>query len=199
MTDSTRYPAYDVWEQNEHWDEHTRHIVGKRRIAKLANRFFTHQEGLLLQTVVGLLLDEHRQEVLSFVMEHLDESLRKPFGESQRKVGIPPRSELYRTGLAGIDEASHTLYQGSFLSLNPERQRDVLSHIASGKAASTSAWSGLPQQAFFQKLLFDAVSAGYSHPLVWSEIGYGGPAYPRGYVRVEKGLVDPWEAKRHGE
>jgi len=52
---------------------------------------------------------------------------------------------------------------------------------------------------FFKQLLHDTVSAYYSHPLVWSDIGYGGPAYPRGYVRVEKGLTDPWEAKANDE
>jgi len=30
---------------------------------------------------------------------------------------------------------------------------------------------------------------------VWSEMGYGGPAYPRGYYRIEAGVTDPWEAK----
>jgi hypothetical protein len=199
MTESTRYPAYDVWEQHGEWDEYTRQVVGKRRIAKLANQFFTHPEGLLLQTVVSLLIDEYRQEVLSFVMEHLDENLTKAIGESQRKVGVPERKELYRRGMAGIDEASHSLYHKSFLALDKERQLDVLAHIADGKAATTAAWAGLLQKDFFKTLLYDVTSACYSHPTVWSDIGYGGPAYPRGYVRVEKGLVDPWEAKRHGE
>ncbi|RNB91482.1 gluconate 2-dehydrogenase subunit 3 family protein [Brevibacillus fluminis] len=199
MTETTRYPAYDVWEQHAEWDEHTQHVVGKRRMAKLANRFFTHAEGLQMQTVAALLIDENRQEVLSFVMEHLDEKLVSPIGESQRKVGIPVRSELYRKGLAGIDEASHAAYRASFLALDRERQLDILSHVAEGKAAQTEAWKALPQKEFFKALLNDVVSACYSHPAIWSEIGYGGPAYPRGYVRVEKGLVDPWEAKRNGE
>lgn len=199
MTETTRYPAYDVWEQHMEWDEHTRHVVGKRRMAKLANQFFTHPEGLLLQTVVGLLVDEQRQEVLSFVMEHLDEQLTKTIGESQRKVGVPERKELYRRGMAGIDEASHAGHRKSFLALDREFQIDVLSHIAKGKAEATAAWEGLGQKDFFKTLLYDVTSAYYSHPTIWSDIGYGGPAYPRGYVRVEKGLVDPWEAKQRGE
>jgi hypothetical protein len=42
-------------------------------------------------------------------------------------------------------------------------------------------------------LLGDCVSAYYSHPWSWDEIGYGGPAYPRGYMRLENGLPEPWE------
>jgi hypothetical protein len=34
----------------------------------------------------------------------------------------------------------------------------------------------------------------YSHPHSWSEIGFGGPANPRGYVRMYYDRRDPWEA-----
>lgn len=52
-----------------------------------------------------------------------------------------------------------------------------------------------PQKALFLRLLSWTVESYYSHPTVWSEIGYGGPAYPRGYVRANIGQLDPWEAK----
>jgi hypothetical protein len=39
----------------------------------------------------------------------------------------------------------------------------------------------------------DVVDAYYAHPYAWDEIGYGGPAYPRGYMRLEGGLPEPWE------
>jgi hypothetical protein len=32
-----------------------------------------------------------------------------------------------------------------------------------------------------------ALSAFYSHPWAWNEIGFGGPAYPRGYIRMGVG------------
>jgi hypothetical protein len=38
------------------------------------------------------------------------------------------------------------------------------------------------------------VLAYYSHPTAWSEIGFGGPASPRGYVRMGFNRRDPWEA-----
>jgi len=28
------------------------------------------------------------------------------------------------------------------------------------------------------------LAAFYSHPWAWNEIGFGGPAYPRGYMRL---------------
>jgi hypothetical protein len=40
----------------------------------------------------------------------------------------------------------------------------------------------------------DIVVAYYAHPTAWNEIGFGGPASPRGYVRMGFDKRDPWEA-----
>ena len=40
----------------------------------------------------------------------------------------------------------------------------------------------------------DIVGAYYAHPVAWNEIGFGGPAAPRGYVRLDFDRRDPWEA-----
>jgi hypothetical protein len=37
----------------------------------------------------------------------------------------------------------------------------------------------------------------YAHPQAWDEIGFGGPASPRGYVRMGFNRYDPWEAVEH--
>ena len=48
---------------------------------------------------------------------------------------------------------------------------------------------------FFKKrMAHDIVLAYYAHPTAWSEIGWGGPASPRGYVRLDFNERDPWEA-----
>jgi hypothetical protein len=41
-----------------------------------------------------------------------------------------------------------------------------------------------------------ALAAFYSHPWAWNEIGFGGPAYPRGYMRLQVGVHgrEPHEA-----
>ncbi|MDQ2679511.1 MAG: gluconate 2-dehydrogenase subunit 3 family protein, partial [Candidatus Eremiobacteraeota bacterium] len=35
----------------------------------------------------------------------------------------------------------------------------------------------------------------YAHPWAWDEIGFGGPAYPRAYMRLEHGEPEPWEVR----
>ena len=53
----------------------------------------------------------------------------------------------------------------------------------------------MPPAIFFdQRLLHDIVLAYWSHPTAWNEIGWGGPASPRGYVRMGYDERDPWEA-----
>jgi len=53
----------------------------------------------------------------------------------------------------------------------------------------------MPSAIFFGKrLLPDIINAYYGHPTAWSEIGFGGPASPRGYVRMDFDRRDPWEA-----
>ena len=33
----------------------------------------------------------------------------------------------------------------------------------------------------------------YAHPWAWNEIGFGGPAYPRGYKNLGIDRREPWE------
>ena len=40
-----------------------------------------------------------------------------------------------------------------------------------------------------------ACAAFYSHPWAWNEIGFGGPAYPRGYKNIGPDKREPWEVK----
>lgn len=195
MSRHSRYPGYDVWEEHQHWDDHTKKIVGSRRTPQVSYAFFSQGEALLMQTIVSVLVNDHRLEVLTYVIQHLDDSLASPIGEAQRKVGVLPKKQLYRKGLAGVDAESHARYGVDYVVLKKEEQQAVLQAISEGETKAADAWSEVDSVTFFKRILRDAVDACYSHPLVWSDIGYGGPAYPRGYVRVEKGLTDPWEAK----
>ena len=50
-------------------------------------------------------------------------------------------------------------------------------------------------RSFFEhRLIPDITHAYYAHPIAWNEIGFGGPASPRGYVRMDFDRRDPWEA-----
>ena len=40
-----------------------------------------------------------------------------------------------------------------------------------------------------------ACTAFYSHPAAWDEIGFAGPAYPRGYKNIGIDKLEPFEVR----
>lgn len=191
----SKYPTYDVMKQQEHWDDHTRAIVGARLVREHGCRFLTVIEAETLRAWCSMLVDDIRADIIQFVLSHIDETLYRAEGEGQRKPGVPPERELLRNGLAAMEHAAMLTNGRNFFHLDEEKRKKLLSDLSEASAEPLSAWLGVPQKALFNKVLTLTVEAYYSHPTVWSEIGYGGPAYPRGYVRADIGQLDPWEAK----
>lgn len=189
---TSRYPSYDVMDEQSAWDEHTRSILSSRLHTSGDYRFLSTVEAETLRACCCLLLDEHRPEIIQFVLDHIDQKLAGG-RESQRKPGIPPLPVLIRKGLEALDTACQALYTNRYFHLDEDRKKVILADISTGDSVPYEPWEGVPQSVFFRKLLTLALEGCYSHPKVWSEIGYGGPAYPRGYVRMEQ--LDPWEAR----
>lgn len=195
LDQTTRYPNYDVMNEQLAWDDHTRSIVTARlhRTQPLCV-FLTTMEEETLRSWCALLVDDNRGELIQYIIAHIDETLSSAKGEGQRQPHTPPAPILVRRGLHAVNASSRMADSLSFFHLEEGRQRQLMMDIAAGTLAGGEAWEGVPQRAFFQKLLSLTVEAYYSHPTVWSEIGHGGPAYPRGYVRTAIGQLDPWEA-----
>jgi len=195
MQERTRYSDYNVLKEKEHWDDHTREIVLKRLGPYTEYKFLNEHETEMILAIAEHIVYDERKEILHYVVHHLDDTLTSPIGEDQRKVGIPEHKTLVRQGLKAVDKFAKKQYGVSFLEIEVQQQLSLLTALSKGEAMLME-WQSMPQKELFKKLATEIVSAYYSHPTVWSEIGYGGPAYPRGYVRVETGLTDPWEAKR---
>ena len=96
--------------------------------------------------------------------------------------------------MAAFDAEAQTRFGKRFADLDGAHQDEVLAAAQRGDNAS-DAWGDMRSDVFFAKrLLHDVVSAYYAHPASWNEIGFGGPASPRGYVRMNFDRRDPWEA-----
>jgi hypothetical protein len=61
------------------------------------------------------------------------------------------------------------------------------------------AWHGLPAGRVWSLWTRYACTAFYAHPWAWNEIGFGGPAYPRGYKNAGIGRREPWEVADHAD
>lgn len=195
----THYPDYDVLKYLDEWDSHTKEIV-RRRIGPFSESvFFSDREVKILTAIISNLVYDNRHEISEWIIHHLDQKMISEIGESERKKGIPPEKILIREGLRAIDHVARLRHDKNFMEIDETKQFQILADLQLGKADQIPEWSRIPQKDLFKKLSTEIVDAYYSHPTIWSEIGYGGPAYPRGYFRTEFGLTDPWEAKRDGK
>lgn len=199
MEKKSHYPSYDVMRERDHWDDHTQQIVGSRLMREQEYQFFTLEEAESLKRICGELVGDDREDIIQYVLGHLDQSLSSSVGEGQRKAGVPKGQILLREGLKALQRSAEQKFLFPFIALDPSDRRQLLEEVSVGQASSEAQWKGIPQVEWFKKLLTMTIEAYYSHPEVWSEIGYGGPAYPRGYVRTQQGQLDPWEAQPENE
>jgi hypothetical protein len=107
---------------------------------------------------------------------------------------MPREGDAWRLGLKALEVEAQAGYGGPFHSLSEMLQDSLLAHMQGGKL-SAAEWGSMGSKQFFSKRMArDIVLAYYAHPTAWSEIGWGGPASPRGYVRLDFDERDPWEA-----
>ncbi|WP_409343923.1 gluconate 2-dehydrogenase subunit 3 family protein [Paenibacillus sp. MBLB4367] len=195
MAQSTHYMDYDVMKEKPNWDSHTQTIVSSRLLRESEHPFLTLEEAELLRSICTLLVDDTRGDIIQNVIDHIDDTLFRSIGEGQRKAGVPDERSLVRLGLKSIEDYTLATYANHFYALEENVQLQYMADWSEGGTETGTFWS-VPPKALFLKLLSLTVEAYYSHPQIWSEIGYGGPAYPRGYVRTAIGQTDPWEAVR---
>lgn len=193
-----RYPGYDVLNKRNSvsWNEQTRAVIDKRMaIDPDRHAFFTDQEWPTMRAVCARIAPQPAGRAQPApVAAMVDEKLATSSGDGYRDARLPPMREAWRRGLAAIDGEAKSRYGRRFHELTPLLQDDLLKAVQDGEV-NEKAWRDLSAKLFFQKrLLHDIVSSYYAHPAAWSEIGFGGPASPRGYVRMNFDRRDPWEA-----
>lgn len=192
------YPGFSTLAQRDYWDEATRRTVVDRVEKIPPIRFFSPDEARLLAAVVARALPQddrdeaHRIPIVPFIDERLAEGII----DGYRYDSMPPDGEAHRLGLRGIEACSRARYGGPFELLDAAAQEAVLLTIHDGKPdGGHEIWERLPAHRYWLLLLHDICRVYYAHPWAWDEIGFGGPAYPRGYLRLEGGEPEPWEVK----
>jgi hypothetical protein len=192
------YPGFSTLAQQAFWDEATRKVILARIEPPPLLRFFSPEEAQLMKAVCDRLLPQgDRDEEHTIPLVHIiDERLASGRIDGYRFEGMPPDHEAHRLGLQAIDAIAQHLFQRPFVQLEPREQDRVLQSIHDCQPpAAEEIWKKMSVQRFWMLLLQDALEAYYAHPYAWDEIGFGGPAYPRGYMRLEGGKPEPWEAQ----
>ncbi|HVZ10285.1 gluconate 2-dehydrogenase subunit 3 family protein [Rhodopila sp.] len=193
---SERYPGYDVLAKRTgpSWNAQTRRVVDQRLAVPREPRFLSASEFETLDAIASRVTPQPAGRPPIPVAALIDDRLLRGRQDGFRGAAMPREAEAWPRGLRAIDAEARAQYGLAFHTLSGERQDAILRRVAAGDAHH-QAWRGMPPATFFtQRLLSDIVQAYWSHPTAWSEIGWGGPASPRGYVRMGYDRRDPWEA-----
>jgi Gluconate 2-dehydrogenase subunit 3 len=192
---SARFPGYDVLAKRHSpsWNERTRQVIDARVALPREPRFLSAEEFRTLAAVCERIVPQPAERPPVPLAAMLDAKLLSNSGDGYRDHRLPPLREAWCRGLAAIQVEARRRQNVEFAELDAAEQDALLRAVQQGKIAGE--WGGMPPEVFFAKrLLFDIATQYYGHPTAWSEIGFGGPASPRGYVRMDFDRRDPWEA-----
>ena len=191
-----RYPDYDCLREADHWDEQTRAVVFDRVENVPEHRFFDEAQTATLNAFCDLVLaqdSEPRVPVLAFV----DRKLAEGRLDGYRYAGMPDDRETWIVVARGLDQAARRRRAKSFAAAPPEKQQAIVDAFAEGRL-SVGARDRVDVKRAWSVVLRGILASFYSHPWTWNEIGFGGPAYPRGYAVLGIGSGEPWEADESG-
>jgi hypothetical protein len=190
-----RFPGYDVLDQRQAWDPVTERVVFSRLDRPGPPRFFTPEEQPTVRALLDRLLAQDDDPRVP-VFEVVDQRLAERRGDGFRYADMPEDPEAWRASVAALEQTAHDRHSVPFAALAPAAQRDILEEVR----LCEGEWHGLPAGRLFPLWLRYACAAFYAHPWAWNEIGFGGPAYPRGYKHLALDGREPWEvASRDAE
>ncbi len=192
------YPGYDVLAKREtqSWNDITRRVIAERLgVDPATHKFFSDEEWATLRAICDRIIPQPAARTDPVpIAALLDRKLTHGLHDGYRNAQLPPAREAWKRGLHAIEKEASALRLAPFPALAPDQQDELLRDMQEGKLHD-AAWGDMPCALFFKaRLLPDIVKTYYAHPTAWSEIGWGGPASPRGYVRLRADFRDPWEA-----
>jgi hypothetical protein len=192
------FPGYDVLAKRNtpSWNEQTRRVIDERlAIQPDEHRFFSDEEWITLRALCERIVPQpsHRAQPIP-VAAMVDGKMANDERDGYRNAALPSMQEAWRRGLAALNAEARAAHGGRYHELGRVQQESLIAAMQQGKLQH-QAWGGMPARLFFQdRVLPDIVKSYYAHPTAWNEIGWGGPASPRGYVRLQADRRDPWEA-----
>jgi hypothetical protein len=184
-----RYPDYDVLVASDHWDPLTRRVVFDRVAQPPELRFFTPEQARALRAFCDVVMAQDGDPRVP-VLEMVDAKLHDGKLDGYRYADMPSDPETWQRVAAALDATARRRDQGAgFADLDSETQHQIVDAFSRGELDME-----IPVQRAWGVVMRGVLSAFYSHPWAWNEIGFGGPAYPRGYARLGPGQREHWEA-----
>ena len=186
-----RFPGFDVLSQSRHWDQATAGVVLARIAMPPAMRFFTPAEQATATALCDRLLDLS-DEMRVPVVNQIDARLAEGQTDGWRYQDMPEDGEAWRRSLAALDTDAHTRFGEAFASCPTDHKNTLIQAV---QDLGPGDWHGLHAAQVWSLWTRYACTAFYAHPSAWNEIGFPGPAYPRGYKNPGLDRREPFEVR----
>jgi hypothetical protein len=183
-----RFPGFDVLGQAGHWDPVTAEMITARTGPPPRPRFFTEAEQASAAVLLDQLTGQCDEPAGVPVLEMVDARLAAGETDGWRYADMPEDGQAWRDTLGYLDKDAHDRCGTSFAAAPRHDQAAIIQAVQ-----DASEWHGLNAPRVWSLWTRYACTALYSHPDAWSEMGFPGPAYPRGYKNAGVGKREPFE------
>ncbi|MGI8880228.1 MAG: gluconate 2-dehydrogenase subunit 3 family protein [Jatrophihabitans sp.] len=190
-----RYPDYDVMSAADTWDHATKKVVLARLDALGPLRFFTAEEDPTLRAFCDTVMAQDGEPRVP-VAEFVDDKLAAGRLDGYQYADMPDDRDTWRITLAGLDHTAIAHSAAGFAAGDAATREAIIDDFAHARLAG-GPWEQVDVAHAWSVCLRSVLTGFYSHPWAWNEIGFGGPAYPRGFMRLgPTSTTEPFE--RHG-
>ncbi len=188
-----RFPGFDVLDQVAVWDDVTAGVVLARLAPPNALSFFTPAEVGIASPLLDLLLGQDAEPRVP-VLALIDSRLATGQTDGWHFDDLPEDSQAWQRSLTHLDSDAHERHGRGFAALSRAEQARLVQRV---QDLIGEQWHDYPAKQVWSLWTRYACSAFYSHPWAWNEIGFGGPAYPRGYLNPGIDAREKWEVPDH--
>jgi hypothetical protein len=177
-----RYPDFDVLAGVDTWDHATRKVVLARLELAGPLCFFNAAQAPTARAFCDTVLAQDTEPRVP-VVEMVDAKLADGQLDGYQYADLPDDRDTWRLVLAGLDHSAGQRGAADFAAAAWDLREDLVGDFAAGRSAA-GPWEQLNVPRAWSVVMRATLAAFYSHPWAWNEIGFGGPAYPRGFMRL---------------
>ena len=193
-----RFAGFDVLDSVDVWDDVTAGAVLGRLALPGELAFFTPAEVAVAAPLLDLLLAQDGDPRVP-VLALIDARLAVGETDGWHYDELPEDSQAWRDSLAALDGDARKAHADRGFAHLVAPEQAALVQAVQDLATSGGRWHAWPAKHIWSLWTRYACTAFYSHPWAWNEIGFPGPAYPRGYLNPGVNSRDRWEVADHAD
>jgi hypothetical protein len=193
-----RFPGFDVLSQVDAWDDVTAGAILARLALPGELAFFTPHEVGVAAPLLDLLLEQDADPRVP-VLAMIDARLAIGETDGWHYDDMPEDADAWRQSLAWLDDDAKAAHHGRGFAELVGTEQAPLVQAVQDLGDSGEKWHDWKAEHLWSLWTRYACTAFYSHPWAWNEMGYPGPAYPRGYLNPGVDSREKWEVRDHAQ